>query len=136
MISRSGARATALAVSMTRRTSSVLISRERVGIDVALSARGAAVDSVLHQIDGGTVRLLAVLEQGAGRILELEVPSSYTARALRDVAPPRDSIVGAILRDGAAIVPRGHDQVFPGDRLLVFSTQAAAEHVRNVFTSR
>lgn len=108
---------------------------ERVGIDVAISARGAAVDSVLHQIGGGAVRLLAVLEQGAGRILELEVPASYTARALRDVAPPRDSIVGAILRDGHPIVPRGRDQIFAGDRLLVFSTEAAADHVRHFFTA-
>ncbi len=108
---------------------------ERVGIDVAISARGAAVDSVLHQIGGGAVRLLAVLEQGAGRILEIEVPASYTARALRDVAPPRDSIVGAILRDGRPIVPRGQDQIFPGDRLLVFSTDAAADHVRGFFTT-
>ena len=29
---------------------------ERVGIDVALSARGAAVASILHQITGGTSR--------------------------------------------------------------------------------
>lgn len=108
---------------------------ERVGVDVALSARGAAVDSVLHQVAGGVVRLLAVLEQGAGRILELEVPASFRARPLRDVAPPRDSIVGAILREGHAIVPRGHDEVFPGDRLLVFSTHAVAEHVRQFFTA-
>jgi trk system potassium uptake protein TrkA len=108
---------------------------ERVGIDVAISARGAAVASVLHQIEGGTSSLLAVLEQGAGRILELEVPAGYAARALRDVAPPRDSIVGAILRRGGAIVPRGDDRIEPGDHLLVFSTQEAADRVRDFFTS-
>ena len=37
---------------------------ERVGIDVALSARGAAVASVIHKIDGGRASLLAVLEEG------------------------------------------------------------------------
>jgi trk system potassium uptake protein TrkA len=108
---------------------------ERVGIDVALSARGAAVASVLHQITGGATRLLAVVEQGAGRILELEVPAGYAPRPLRDMDPPRSSIIGAILRDGQAIVPRGNDRVQPGDRLIVFTTYAEAARVRDYFTT-
>jgi trk system potassium uptake protein TrkA len=109
---------------------------ERVGIDIAISARGAAVASVLHQIQGGAARLLAVIEQGAGRILEIDVPADYEARALREIQSPRDSIVGAILRPGRVIVPRGGDQVQPGDRLIVFSTEAAADRVRDFFTAR
>ncbi len=107
---------------------------ERVGIDVALSARGAAVASVLHQISGGATRLLAVVEQGAGRILELEVPPGYAPRRLSDMDPPRNSIIGAIVRGAAAIIPRGHDRVQPGDRLIVFTTHAEADRVRDYFT--
>lgn len=108
---------------------------ERVGIDVAISARGAAVASVLHQIQGGATRLLAVVEQGAGRILELDVPAGYEPRALRDLAPPLNSIVGAIVRKSGAIVPRGADRIQPGDRLIVFTTYEASDRVRNYFTS-
>jgi trk system potassium uptake protein TrkA len=108
---------------------------ERVGIDVALSARGAAVASVLHQITGGATRLLAVVEQGAGRILELEVPAGYAPRSLREMDPPRNSIIGAIIRGGEAIVPRGNDRVQPGDRLIVFTTYAEADRVRDYFTT-
>jgi Trk K+ transport system NAD-binding subunit len=102
---------------------------------VALSARGAAVASVLHQIQGGPTRLLAVIEQGAGRILELEVPPGYAPRTLRDLQPPRNSIIGAIIRRADAIVPRGTDRVEAGDRLIVFTTHAAADRVRDYFTS-
>ena len=108
---------------------------ERVGIDIPISARGAAVASVLHQIQGGAARLLAVIEQGAGRILELDVPADYRPRALHEMASPRDSIVGAIQRSGGVIVPRGSDVVHPGDRLIVFSTEAAADSVRDYFTT-
>ena len=108
---------------------------ERVGVDVAISARGAAVASVLHQIQGSSTRLLAVVEQGAGRILELDVPEGYRARALRDLAAPLNSIVGAIIRHGTAIVPRGADRVEPGDRLIVFTTYGAADRVRDYFTT-
>ncbi len=108
---------------------------ERVGIDVAISARGAAIASVLHQIQGGSTRLLAVIEQGAGRILELDVPEGYPRQALRDLAPPENSIIGAIIRPTGAFVPRGNDHVGPGDRLIVFTTHAAADRVRDYFTS-
>jgi trk system potassium uptake protein len=107
---------------------------ERVGIDVAISARGAAVASVLHQIQGGSTRLLAVIEQGAGRILELEVPEGYAPRQLRELAAPLNSIVGAIVRQSRAFVPRGNDRVEPGDRLIVFTTHEAADKVRDYFT--
>jgi trk system potassium uptake protein TrkA len=109
---------------------------ERVGIDIAISARGAAVASLLHQIQGGATRLLAVIEQGAGRILEIDVPADYQPRALRDIAAPRDSIVGAIVRRDGVIVPRGADEVHPADRLIVFSTEAAADRVRDFFSVR
>jgi trk system potassium uptake protein TrkA len=108
---------------------------ERVGIDIALSARGAAVASVLHQIHGGSTRLLAEVEQGAGRILELEVPAGFPQRRLRELAAPLNSIIGAILRDARAIVPRGHDVIQPGDRLIVFTTYGEADRVRDYFTS-
>jgi trk system potassium uptake protein TrkA len=108
---------------------------ERVGIDIAISARGAAVASVLHQIQGGTTRLLAVVEEGAGRILELDVPAGYAARPLRELAAPLNSIIGAIVRGSHAFVPRGADRVQPGDRLIVFTTHAAADQVRDYFSA-
>jgi trk system potassium uptake protein TrkA len=108
---------------------------ERVGIDIAISARGAAVASVLHHVQGGPTRLLAVVEEGAGRILELDVPAGYAARALRDLAPPLNSIIGAVVRQSRAFVPRGPDRIEPGDRLLVFTTFAAADQVRDYFTT-
>ena len=107
---------------------------ERVGIDVAISARGAATASVLHQIEGGQASLLAVLEEGEGRILEIEVPGDYHTSALRDLELPRDAIVGAVLRGDQAIVPRGTDTLQGGDRLIIFSTRTAVDQVRTFFS--
>ncbi len=107
---------------------------ERVGIDVALSARGAAVASILHQISGGTSSLLAVLEHGEARVLELTVSPQFVARELKAIGTPEDVIVAAILRGDRAIVPRGDDRVGPGDRILVFSTRAAEHRVQAYFS--
>ncbi len=106
---------------------------ERVGIDVALSARGAAVTSVIHGIDGGRASLLAVLEEGQARVVELAVPGGFQSTAVRDLGLPKDSIIGSVLRDGAVIVPRGDDRVQGGDRLLVCCTEPAVRGVRDLF---
>jgi trk system potassium uptake protein TrkA len=108
---------------------------ERVGIDVALSARGAAVASVVHQIQGGRANLLAVLEEGQATIVEITVPPGYRPHALAEMQAPSQSIVGAILRGTDVIVPRGQDQIRPHDRLLVFATAASVGRVRDYFGS-
>jgi trk system potassium uptake protein len=108
---------------------------ERVGIDVALSARGAAVASVVHQIQGGRANLLAVLEAGQATIVEITVPAEYQPRALKDMDAPPQSIVGAILRGNDVLIPRGVDQVRPQDRLIVFATAAFVGRVRDYFGS-
>ena len=109
---------------------------ELVGIDVALSARGAAVASVVHQIDGGRSSLLAVLEEGQATVIELTVPDHFRSTALRDLGIPNEAIIGSIVRGTEVIVPRGEDQVEPGDHLLVCATGLSAEQVRALFTAR
>ena len=108
---------------------------ELVGIDVALSARGTAVASIVHQITGGRSSLLAVLEQGQAKVIELVVPSGYPETSLRELKKPSDFIVGAVLRGEEAIVPRGTDLILPGDRLLVCCTEDAAVSIRDTFSA-
>ncbi|HQZ38247.1 MAG: Trk system potassium transporter TrkA [Acidobacteria bacterium] len=107
---------------------------ERVGIDVAISARGAAVASILHHITGGATSLLAIVEHGEARVFELVVSPSFEPRELKDMGAAEDAIVAAILRGNRAIVPRGDDRIEPGDRIVVFCTQDAADRVCTFFT--
>jgi trk system potassium uptake protein TrkA len=109
---------------------------ERVGIDVPLSARGAAVASIVHGVKGGRSRLLAVLEEGQAEILELAVPADFPRTPLLELKAPPDSIVGAIRRGDEVIVPHGHDPIQSGDSLLVFTTAASADQVRDFFGPR
>lgn len=106
---------------------------ERVGIDVAISARGAAVASILHTITGGATTLLAVLEHGEARVFELTLGQGFASRQLKDIGTAEDAIVAAILHGDHAVVPRGDDRIGPGDRILVFCTREAAERVRAYF---
>ena len=106
---------------------------ERVGIDVALSARGAAVMSVVHQIDGGRASLLAILQEGQARVVELTAPAGLRPIAVKDLRLPRDSIIGTVLRGGEVIVPRGDHRIQAGDTLLVCCKDPAVRGVRDLF---
>jgi trk system potassium uptake protein len=108
---------------------------ERVGVDVALSARGSAVASIVYQVEGGKSKLLAVLEEGQAQVIELQVPPGYPPTALRDLRPLPQTIIGAILRETGAVVPSGEDRIEAGDRLLVFSAAKAANEVRDYFSA-
>jgi trk system potassium uptake protein TrkA len=109
---------------------------ERVGIDVPLSARGAAVASIVHGVTGGRSTLLAVLEEGQAEILEVKVPSGHAPTPLVKLQAPPDSIVGAIRRGDRVIVPHGSDEIRGDDTLLVFTTAASAPQVRDFFQPR
>ena len=109
---------------------------ELVGIDVALSARGAAVASVVHQIDGGRSSLLQVLEAGQAKVVELTVPPEFPTTALRDLPIPDEAIIGSIVRGAEIIVPRGGDRIQAGDRLLICATGISADEIRTLFTDR
>ena len=106
---------------------------ERVGIDAALSARGSAVTSVVHRIDGGRSSLLAILQEGQARLVELTAPASLRPTAVKDLALPGDAVIGTVLRDGRVFVPGGGDRVEGGDRLIVCCTEAALRHVQDRF---
>ena len=94
----------------------------------------AAVASILHQITGGTSSLLAVIEHGEARVLELVVSPRFAPRPLKGIGAPGDVIVGAILRGPDVIIPRGDDRVEPGDHIIVFSTLEAADRVQAYFS--
>ncbi len=107
---------------------------EKVGIDVVLSARGAAVQSVLETIGHSKADLLAELEHGDVEVIEIEVPSDLAPTPLRSIKSDIFAIIGAILRAGSVIIPRGEDDVRGGDRLLIFCTQEDEQSVREFFT--
>jgi Trk K+ transport system NAD-binding subunit len=62
-------------------------------------------------------------------VIELEVPKDVSPTPLSSLKSDIFAIIGAILRGGRVIIPRGSDSVLGGDRLLVFCTR---EHERGV----
>ena len=106
---------------------------ERVGIDVTLNARAAAIAEVLHEIQAPRLKYRASLEGGRAEVVEVILPPDFQTRRLREMDMPTGVIVGAVLRQVNTIVPGGGDEVRPGDRLLVVTTAEAADTVGPAF---
>lgn len=106
---------------------------EKVGIDVAISQDGAAIDDIDNHLIKTEVEILATVERGQGKVLEISVPFNFKTETLMNLKLPCKAIIAIIQRRNRVIIPKGSTQVMPFDNLIVFTTQENADAVLNYF---
>ncbi|MGH3036446.1 MAG: TrkA C-terminal domain-containing protein, partial [Gaiellaceae bacterium] len=95
---------------------------EHAGIDVAVNPRSVTAEEIVRFAHDPRIRQLAMLEGDRFEILDITVreTSKLIRRPFKDL-PMTGSLIGAIVRDGAALFPHGNDQLEPGDRAIIFT---------------
>jgi trk system potassium uptake protein TrkA len=95
---------------------------EHAGIDVAVNPRSVTAEEIVRFAHDPRIRQLAMLEGDRFEILDITVreTSKLVRTAFKDL-PMTGSLIGAIVRDGAALFPHGNDQLEPGDRAIIFT---------------
>ncbi len=106
---------------------------EKVGIDVAISQDSAAIDDIENHLIKTEVEILATVERGQGKVLEISVPFNFKTETLMNLKLPCKAIIAIIQRRNRVIIPRGTTQVMPFDNLIVFTTQENADTILNYF---
>ena len=106
---------------------------ERVGIDIALSDKIAALNEVKNSISGGKADILATVEQGKGEIIEIGVSSDFNDKRIMDLKVPVKAIVAIIQRKNKIIIPKGDTAIKTNDNLIVFTTSENAQKVKEFF---
>ena len=98
---------------------------ERVGIDHALNQRLEVAEEIVRFTHDPRTRGFAMLENDRVEVLELEIrpDSAVIGRPFRD-RPLDGAIVGAIVRDGRVLFPRGDDSLRAGDSAIVLAEAA------------
>ncbi len=106
---------------------------ERVGVDVAVSARKIIAEEILR-FTKRRIAGMSILEGDRAEVLELTVSESspLVGVPLRDAAFPKGAIVGAIVRGKDVIIPHGETTLQPGDRVIVFSKKEAVPEVEKM----
>ena len=112
-----------------------LTAAQGVGVDVAVSPRRSAANYILAHVRSKQVYRVVQVENGKAEILEVHVPgrARVLGRTLMYVDVPKGSLIACIVREHKVFVPRGTDEVLPGDVVVVFTVPEVREEVLRLF---
>lgn len=94
---------------------------EKVGIDIAISPKNAAINEVKNDLLENDVDILATVEQGQGEVLEVTVQPEFSGRKIMDLKFPKRAIIGVIERKNSVIIPKGDIEIKTDDVLIIFT---------------
>lgn len=109
---------------------------EQLGVDCAISPRLICADRIHSFVSRESVSAIATIEDGQAEILEFEVKpgSRLVGKTMAKAGFPRGCVVGAIAREGGAIlVPSGDTEIQALDNLVLFTLRSVADKVMSLF---
>lgn len=109
-----------------------------LGIDAVVNPRVITVSSILQHVRRGRIRGIYSVREDFGEVIEAEAleTSPLVGKPLREARLPSGVIIGAVLRDGKVIVPRGATVINAQDRVVLFATYEAVKKVEKLFSVR
>ena len=109
-----------------------------LGIDVLVNPRAITVSTILQHIRRGRIRAVHSLRDGFGEIIEAEAleTSPLVGSQIREGKLPAGVIIGAIVREGEVIIPRGDTDVRARDRVILLATAGSVKKVEKLFAVR
>lgn len=109
-----------------------------LGIDVLVGPRAITVSSILHHVRRGRIHSVHTLRDGFGELIEADAieTSGIVGKPLHEAELPDGVIVGAVVRNGEVIVPRGTTVIQEDDRVVLFAKPEAVRQVEKMFSVR
>lgn len=109
-----------------------------LGMDVVINPRTITVSNILQHVRRGRIHAVHSLHEGFGELIEADAleTSSLVGKPLREVKLPNGVLLGALVRDGTVISPRGNTIVQAGDRVVLFAAAEAVKKVEKMFSVR
>jgi trk system potassium uptake protein TrkA len=95
---------------------------EHSGVDVTVNPRQVTAEEIVRFAHDPRTQQVAMLEGDRFEVLDIttRADSEYVGKRFREM-PIRGALIGAIVRDGEAIFPRGDDVLLAGDRVILFT---------------
>lgn len=106
---------------------------EKVGIDIAISAKNSAINEVRNDLQENNVDILATVEQGQGEVLEINVLPEFNGKKVMDLRFPTRAIIGVIQRRNKVLIPKGDTEIHTDDTLIIFTTAENAPQIKEFF---
>ena len=109
---------------------------DALDIDVIVNPHLLAVEQILSYVRGKTISSITKLLDCKAEALEfiVEKNSPITKGPIKEVAFPKNSIIGAVCSDSKSFLAKGDTQIKEGDKVVVFCKETEAKKVQSFFT--
>lgn len=109
---------------------------DRLNIDVAINPVFITASSILKFIRGGKVLSVSLLLEGDAEVTEIVLDNkpSLVDKPLTKLNLPKGVIIGAIVRKGKVIIPKGDTSLKTDDRIIVFSLSEDLSSLKMFFS--
>ena len=106
-----------------------------LGIDAFINPRATTVSSILRHIRHGSVRKVYSVGDAEAEVIEAQVmgTSPLSGELIRDIDWPEGAMVGAVIKRGEIVVPKGDTRIEEGDVLIVFSLSSDVAVIEKLF---
>ena len=98
-----------------------------LGIDAVVSPNAITISTILRHVRHRSISALYTLREDFGEVIEATAleGSRLVKGTLREIGMPEGMLVGAIVRNGEVIIPRGETKVQVGDGVITMVTYRA-----------
>ncbi|WP_298677624.1 Trk system potassium transporter TrkA [uncultured Lentibacter sp.] len=105
-----------------------------MGIDAYINPRATTVSSILRHIRHGRVKGVYSIGDAEAEIIEAEVLSTspISGQAVRDISFPEGVLIGALMKGGEVIKPKGSTRIEEGDVIVLFAMAADVPEVERL----
>jgi trk system potassium uptake protein TrkA len=106
-----------------------------VGVDAIVSSRVAAADAILRFVRRDQILSVATFKDTDAELIEIELAGHSPAdgRTVAELEMVGGTVLGGLVRNGAAIIPTGDTRLIAGDRVVVFSERRAIDQAEEMF---
>ncbi|MGB5992108.1 MAG: TrkA C-terminal domain-containing protein, partial [Desulfobacterales bacterium] len=105
-----------------------------IGIELVVSPRLSAVNSILQHIRKGRVLSTKAIKGEQAEVMEavaLET-SDIVGKPIKNISIPKGALVTSIIRNNSVIIPTGSSVIKPNDRIIIFAKKQAIPEVEKI----
>lgn len=111
---------------------------KKLGVTTVISTAQIISSMIEQKVFLEDIVNLTPIEDGKVAIVELEIQKDYPVlnKTLAELDINKDAIVGCILRNEEAIIPRGDTKIQEGDKLIILTLPRSQSYILKVLSGR
>ncbi len=106
-----------------------------MGVDVGVNQADLMAHFVVEEMDLEDMFTILKLKRGDYSIIQMKVAESARAanQLLKNLSIPKKTVLIAITRDDALVIPKGDSQILVGDDILALTDEGSRKELKEIF---